>query len=81
VALGLGRALPGFGHRSITGRADWRTSREPPLTRGPFGGTDSGRPRLLSPNDARVLWLLMDGYVYDIRDDQDHPPCGKAAGR
>jgi len=21
-----------------------------------------------------VRWLLMDGYVYDIRDDQDHPP-------
>ena len=21
-----------------------------------------------------VRWLLMDGYVYDIRDDQDQPP-------
>jgi len=26
------------------------------------------------PDDAPVRWLLMDGYVYDIRDDQDHLP-------
>jgi len=31
-------------------------------------------PALLSPGSAPVRWLLMDGYVYDIRDDQDHPP-------
>jgi len=31
-------------------------------------------PALLSPGSAPVRWLLMDGYAYDIRDDQDHPP-------
>ncbi len=31
-------------------------------------------PAVLSPGGAPVRWLLMDGYVYDIRDDQDHPP-------
>ncbi len=31
-------------------------------------------PPLLSPDGVPVRWLLMDGYVYDIRDDQDHPP-------
>jgi hypothetical protein len=36
-------------------------------------GTGAG-PALLSPDGAPVRWLLMDGYVYDIRDDQDHPP-------
>ena len=30
-------------------------------------------PPLLSPDGVPVRWLLMDGYVYDIRDDQDHP--------
>jgi hypothetical protein len=44
-------------------------------------GTDGVGPALLSPDGARVRWLLMDGYVYDIRDDQDHPPGRKAAGR
>ena len=37
-------------------------------------GTDGVGPALLSPDGAPVRWLLMDGYVYDIRDDQDHPP-------
>ena len=37
-------------------------------------GTDGVGPALLSPDSAPVRWLLMDGYVYDIRDDQDHPP-------
>ncbi len=32
------------------------------------------RPALLSPDGVPVRWLLTDGYVYDIRDDQDHPP-------
>jgi hypothetical protein len=31
-------------------------------------------PPCCPPDDAPVRWLLMDGYVYDIRDDQDHPP-------
>ena len=26
------------------------------------------------PDGAPVRWLLMDGYVYDIRADQDQPP-------
>ena len=37
-------------------------------------GTDAVGPALLSPDGAPVRWLLMDGYAYDIRDDQDHPP-------
>ena len=37
-------------------------------------GTNGVGPALLSPDGAPVRWLLMDGYVYDIRDDQDHPP-------
>ena len=37
-------------------------------------GTDGVGPALLSPDGAPVRWLLMDGYAYDIRDDQDHPP-------
>ncbi len=37
-------------------------------------GTDGTGPALLSPDGAPVRWLLMDGYVYDICDDQDHPP-------
>jgi hypothetical protein len=32
-------------------------------------GTDGVGPALLSPDGAPVWWLLMDGYVYDIRDD------------
>jgi len=35
--------------------------------------TDGAAPALLSPVSAPVRWLLMGGYVYDIRDDQDHP--------
>jgi hypothetical protein len=38
-------------------------------------------PALLSPDGAPARRLLMDGYVNDIRDDQDHPPGRKAAGR
>lgn len=37
-------------------------------------GTDGVGPALLSHGGALVRWLLMDGYVYDIRDDQDSPP-------
>jgi hypothetical protein len=37
-------------------------------------GTDGVGPALLFPDGAPVRRLLMDGYVYDIRDDQDHPP-------
>jgi hypothetical protein len=33
-------------------------------------GTDSVGPALPSPDSAPVRWLLMDGYVYDIRDDR-----------
>jgi hypothetical protein len=36
--------------------------------------TDGVGPALLSPDSPPVRWLLTDGYVYDIRDDQDHPP-------
>lgn len=32
-------------------------------------GTDGVGPALLSPDGAPVWWLLMDGYVYNIRDD------------
>jgi hypothetical protein len=32
-------------------------------------GTDGVGPALLSPDGAPVWWLMMDGYVYDIRDD------------
>ena len=31
-------------------------------------------PRGLTAPMAPARRLLMDGYVYDIRDDQDHPP-------
>jgi hypothetical protein len=37
-------------------------------------GTDGVGPALLSPDGAPARRLLMDGYVYDIRDDHDHPP-------
>ena len=37
-------------------------------------GTDGVGPALLFPDGAPVRRLLMDGYVNDIRDDQDHPP-------
>jgi hypothetical protein len=37
-------------------------------------GTDRGGPALLSPDGTPVRWLLIDGYVYDRRDDWDHPP-------
>ena len=49
------------------------TDPEPPCPRG-LHGTDGVGPALLSPGSAPVRWLLMDGYVYDICDDQDHPP-------
>ena len=44
-----------------------------PCPRGLMAPTASAPP-LLSPDGVPVRWLLMDGYVYDIRDDQDHPP-------
>jgi hypothetical protein len=44
-----------------------------PCPRGLTAPTASAPP-LLSPDGVPVRWLLMDGYVYDIRDDQDHPP-------
>ena len=37
-------------------------------------GTDGVGPAPAVPDGVPVRWLLMDGYVYDIRDDQDHPP-------
>ena len=37
-------------------------------------GTNGVSPALLSPDGVPVSWLLMDGYVYDVRDDRDHPP-------
>jgi hypothetical protein len=37
-------------------------------------GTDGVGPALLSPDGAPTRWLLMDGYAYDIRDNQDRPP-------
>ncbi len=49
------------------------TDPELPCPRG-VNGTDGVGPSLLSPDGAPVRRLLMDGYVYDIRDDQDHPP-------
>ena len=47
-----------------------------PCPRGLMAPTASAPP-LLSPDGVPVRWLLMDGYVYDIRDDQDHPPSRK----
>ena len=44
----------------------------PPYPRGLTEPTPSAPP-LLSPDGTPVRWL-MDGYTYDIRDDQDHPP-------
>ena len=44
-----------------------------PCPRGLTAPTASAPP-LLSPDGVPVRWLLMDGYVDDIRDDQDHPP-------
>jgi len=44
-------------------------------------GTDGVGPALLFPDGAPVRRLLMDGYVNDIRDDQDTRPGRKAAGR
>ncbi len=44
-----------------------------PCPRGLTAPTASA-PALLFPDGAPVRRLLMDGYVNDIRDDQDHPP-------
>jgi hypothetical protein len=49
------------------------TGPEPAVPHGLTAPTASAPP-LLSPDGVPVRWLLMDGYVYDIRDDQDHPP-------
>ena len=42
----------------------------------PHGLTTPTAPTLalLFPDGAPVRWLLMDGYVNEIRDDQDHRP-------
>src|SRR2546430_15074697 len=40
-------------------------------------GTDGAGPPLLAADGAPVRWLLLDGYVYDVRDDQDQPPWQK----
>jgi hypothetical protein len=40
-------------------------------------GTDGVGPLLLSADGVPVRWLLLDGYVYDIRDDLDRPPWKK----
>jgi hypothetical protein len=37
-------------------------------------GSDGVGPSLQAPDCAPVRWLLMDGYVYDIRADQTLPP-------
>lgn len=37
-------------------------------------GSDGVGPALQAPDGAPVRWLLMDGYVYDIRADQTQPP-------
>ncbi len=37
-------------------------------------GADGVGPALPSPDGVPGRWLPMGGYVYDIRDDQDHPP-------
>jgi hypothetical protein len=66
----VGFVLPA--KRQVTPRSRG-TDPEPPCPRG-LHGTDGVGPALLSPGSAPVRWLLMDGYVYDICDDQDHPP-------
>ena len=48
-----------------------RTGPEPAVPAWAYG-TDGAGPALLSPDGAPARWLLMNGYVYDIRDDQDH---------
>jgi hypothetical protein len=40
-------------------------------------GTDGVGPHLLNASGASVRWLLLDGYVYDIRADLDYPPWQK----
>ena len=43
-------------------------------------GTDGGGPALLSPDGVRARWLLMNGYIYDIRDDQTTRQAGRPLG-
>ena len=40
-------------------------------------GTDGVGPPLLGADSTPVRWLLLDGYVYDIRADLDRPPWQK----
>jgi hypothetical protein len=40
-------------------------------------GTDGVGPPLLDAGGTSVRWLLLDGYVYDIRADLDYPPWQK----
>jgi hypothetical protein len=40
-------------------------------------GADGVGPPLLAADGTLVRWLLLGGYVYDIRDDQDRPPWQK----
>jgi hypothetical protein len=40
-------------------------------------GTDGVGPALLDAGGAPVRWLLLDGYIYDIRADLDCPPWQK----
>jgi len=40
-------------------------------------GTDGAGPHLVSADGTPLRWLLLDGYVYDIRADQDEPPWEK----
>lgn len=41
-------------------------------------GTDGVGPPLLDAGGAPVRWLLLDGYVYDIRADLDYLPWQKS---
>jgi len=36
-------------------------------------GTDGIGPPLLAAEGVPVRWLLLDRYVYDVRDDQERP--------
>jgi hypothetical protein len=40
-------------------------------------GADGVGPALLDAGGAPVRWLLLDGYIYDIRADLDYPPWQK----
>jgi hypothetical protein len=40
-------------------------------------GADGAGPLLLGADGSPERWLLLDGYVYDVRDDLDRPPWRK----